>query len=170
MKAAEEEAIGGFEIPTLLLMEHAALALANHLENRFGALLRKTRGIVLAGNGNNGGDALAATRLLFERGCHNIFVVLPSAKSPRSESTQKQLALLARLGFAWGTELSDDLLGASDWILDGLFGTGLSRPIEGEYLERIECINRFAEKKWIVSARWRRCTCGYPPAFRTRVP
>lgn len=158
MKAADRESVEVFEIPELLLMEHAALALVNHLEKRFGEMLPRSRGVVLAGNGNNGGDVLAATRLLLERGCQNIFVVIPGALATaaphtnRSSSTQKQLALLSKLGFAWGTEVSAELLAASDWILDGLLGTGLSREVEGEFLARIELLNQFAGKKWIVSA------------------
>lgn len=156
MKAADREAMQAFELPELLLMEHAALALTHHLEKRFGAFLPSTRGIVVAGNGNNGGDVLAATRLLLERQCQNIFVVIPSpateGESQRSASMQKQLSLLSKLGFAWGTEISEELLSASDWILDGLLGTGVSREVDGEFKSRIELINRFSGKKWIVSA------------------
>lgn len=151
MKRADAEAIQTFELPELLLMEHAAEALVESLAQRYGLLLPRSRGIVLAGNGNNGGDVLAATRLLHERGCSNIFVVLvgPTEMTP---SAQKQLALLAHLGLAWGRELSTELLQACDWVLDGMLGTGLSRPVEGEFKERIELLNTVAGRKWIVSA------------------
>lgn len=151
MKRADEEAIQTFELPELLLMEHAAEALVEALAGRFGSLLAQSRGIVLAGNGNNGGDVLAATRLLHERGCTNIFVVLVGPPE-MTKSTQKQLALLAHLGVAWGRELSAELLQACDWVLDGMLGTGLSRPVEGEFRDRIELLNTVAGRKWIVSA------------------
>lgn len=152
MRAADQESVQSFELPELLLMEHAALALLRALENRFGGLLPKTRGVVLAGIGNNGGDVLAATRLLMEKGCQNVFVVLVGAGKPLSASAQKQLALLAHLGVAWGKELSPELLGACDWILDGILGTGLSRPLDSSISQTIELVNQFAGKKWILSA------------------
>jgi ADP-dependent NAD(P)H-hydrate dehydratase / NAD(P)H-hydrate epimerase len=152
MRTADRESVESFELPELLLMEHAAMALLGGLQNRFGELLPKTRGVVLAGIGNNGGDVLAVARLLMEKRCHNLFVVLVGAGKPLSASAQKQLALLAHLGVAWGKALSPELLGACDWILDGMLGTGLSRPLEPAFQDAIELVNQFAGKKWILSA------------------
>jgi hydroxyethylthiazole kinase-like uncharacterized protein yjeF len=152
MRAADRESVESFELPELVLMEHAALALLAALEKRFGPLLPKSRGVILAGTGNNGGDVLALARLLLERRCQNIFVVLIGNPKPLSASAQKQLALLAHLGVAWGKELSDELLGACDWIADGILGTGLSRDLDTEFQQRIEQVNAFAGRKYILSA------------------
>jgi len=152
MREADSLAIQRFGLPEILLMEHAALALVGALQERFGALLPQSKGVVLAGSGNNGGDALAAARVLHERGCQNIFIVLTGGERPLSQSTQLQLGLLSKQGLAWGRELSPELLAASDWVLDGMLGTGLNHALDAATVNCIELVNRFSGKKWIVSA------------------
>jgi ADP-dependent NAD(P)H-hydrate dehydratase / NAD(P)H-hydrate epimerase len=152
MRQADDESTRVFSIPEILLMEHAALALASALEKRFGALLPSSRGVVIAGPGNNGGDVLAAARVLIEKKCQNLFIVLVGSDKALSPATQTQLSLLSKQGIAWGRVLSPELLSACDWVLDGIVGTGLSRPIEGPLKECIELLNTFSGKKWILSA------------------
>ena len=63
----------------MVLMERAALALVRAVENRF-PLLASSPGVIVAGPGNNGGDALAAGRILLEKGAK-----FHSPGSPRLE-------------------------------------------------------------------------------------
>lgn len=55
-------------VPSLLLMEHAAVAVVDELEKALGGDCREKRVLFLCGTGNNGGDGLAAARLFLMRG------------------------------------------------------------------------------------------------------
>jgi ADP-dependent NAD(P)H-hydrate dehydratase / NAD(P)H-hydrate epimerase len=138
-------------IPEIVLMEHAALAIVDALAKRFGNLLPDSKGLILSGPGNNGGDACAVGRLLVERGCKHLFIILVDDKSKLSDSTNLQLNILGKLGIAWGRELSREMLEACDWVVDGLFGTGLTRALEGKHKEAVQTLNAHAGKKWVVS-------------------
>jgi NAD(P)H-hydrate epimerase len=151
MRDADRQAIDGLGIPEAVLMEHAALGVVQALKDRFSTLLPETRGVFLVGPGNNGGDAVAAARILWQNGCSHLFVVLLGQENQLSDETARQLKTLGRLGLARGHELTSDLLGACDWIIDGLFGTGLSRPVEGSPRDAIELVNQYASRKWVVA-------------------
>lgn len=153
MRAVDQAAIKEFEIPELILMEHAALAVFERLQARFGRLLKDTRACILAGTGNNGGDALAVARLLKQAGATQIVVALITEKklesAKLSHSCAKQVAILSRLGIACVTDVSAEVLATSDFIVDGILGTGLSRPLGKKLSRVIEQVN--ASGKWIVS-------------------
>ncbi|MFM8268952.1 MAG: NAD(P)H-hydrate dehydratase [Pseudomonadota bacterium] len=153
MRAVDHAAIQQFGIPELLLMEHAALAVVDALETRFGKTLANTKGVVLAGPGNNGADALATVRLLHARGCQGIFVVLLEERSSSELSplASLQLSILGKLGIATGMKLTVDVLKLCDWIIDGIFGTGLKRELAGTNLEAVQLVNSVASTKWVVS-------------------
>ncbi len=141
-------------IPEIILMEHAALAIQNALKERFGNDLKSTKGIILAGPGNNGGDALALARILFQSGVESFFTILAVEENENSKlsiSCRAQLATLGKLHVPYARKLDEKLLQASDWIVDGLFGTGLRRELSVYHQEMIETVNRYAFKKWIVS-------------------
>lgn len=153
IRSVDQYAIHQLGIPEILLMEHAALAVADAISNRFGSSLALSKGLVLAGPGNNGADALASVRILEERGCQQILVVLvhddPSKKA--APLVELQLSILGKLGIASGVELTRELLEACDWVVDGIYGTGLKQNLSGKSLEAVELVNQFAGKKWIVS-------------------
>ena len=95
------------------LMERAAAAAA---ELAMTLVSGKSKDIlVLAGPGNNGGDARIAADLLKER-----FFRVHVAERPQALPEGKN----------WGL------------IIDGLFGIGLARPVEGEYAKLVEYANR----------------------------
>jgi ADP-dependent NAD(P)H-hydrate dehydratase / NAD(P)H-hydrate epimerase len=104
-----EEAAVGAAPPLMQRAGAAAAALAATLvpENAKEIL-------VLAGPGNNGGDALIAAELLAQR-----FFRVHVAKRAEELAAGKH----------WGL------------IIDGLFGIGLARPVEGDYLKLIEYAN-----------------------------
>ena len=153
MREVDRNAIQQLGIPEIVLMEHAAIATVEALVSRFASAFAETRGVVLAGPGNNGADALACVRLIQEKRCHQVFVVLVQEGQSSSLSAlgNLQLGILGKLGIPWGTNLTSDLLEASDWVIDGIFGTGLHRTLNDKTKETIELLNRFSQKKWIVS-------------------
>jgi len=153
MRSVDRSVIEHIGIPELVLMEHAGLAVAQSLEKRFGRALAQTKGIVLVGPGNNGADALAAARILHERGCQGIFVVLVKDrdKATLSQSAALQLGILGKLGIPTSMRLASEVLQMSDWIIDGIFGTGLKRALTGKTLETVRLLNSESGSKWVVS-------------------
>jgi NAD(P)H-hydrate epimerase len=150
MRAVDRTAIEQIGIPDLVLVEHAALAVAGALKSRFGKALSITKGVVLAGPGNNGADALATVRLLHEQGCQDIFVVLIDERGSAQLSplAATQLGILGKLGIPTGTKLTPEILAVSDWVIDGIFGTGLKRDLSGKSLDAVQMVNGFSGKKW----------------------
>jgi hydroxyethylthiazole kinase-like uncharacterized protein yjeF len=151
MKEADRYTIEILFVPEIILMEHAALGVVEAMSFRYGAGLPNTRGVILAGPGNNGGDALAVARILSHRGCTKISVVLLANKAELSPLAATQLKMLGQRSVPWAKELNSDLIPSCDWVIDGIFGTGLSRAPEGAILEAMENVNRNARGKWVVA-------------------
>ncbi len=127
------------------LMEKAGLAAAQVVRDR---ILKNPNHnvLVLAGPGNNGGDAFVVARYLKEWG--NAVTVVFAAERDRMPTDAKQ-ALQAWLDC--GGDICPGLPGGEcnwDVVIDGLFGVGLDqshhRPIEGQYRDWIETVNRMA--------------------------
>lgn len=124
----------GWGMPQLLLMEKAALAVAE--VTRQVAQAHGPRIAVLAGWGNNGGDGLAAARILkgwgFEVWVHQV-------EGPMTEACATQRDWAAR----WGVRVVPfgERLNEADVYVDTLFGFGLNRPPEGEARRAIEALN-----------------------------
>ncbi len=120
--------------PPLMARAGAALAaeIARSLPDAEAPLL------IVAGPGNNGGDALVAARLLMERGVAPAVVL---AGDPLRLPPDARAALDAWR--AVGGEILDEIP-ERRWALavDGLFGIGLTRPVEGRAAELIDRINR----------------------------
>lgn len=150
MKEAESAFIQSTGISDLVLMEHAALALLHALENRFGNLT-EFQGCILSGVGNNGGDGIALARLLLQRKIpHALIVIGPESKL--SKSAALQLKIYQKLGGSFSSDLSDATLKKSDWIVDALFGTGLSKEVGDPYRSLIGKVNQVSGQKWILAA------------------
>ena len=99
--------------------------------------------LILAGPGNNGGDAFEVARLLNERFFETCVVFAgDAARLPRDAA-----AAYRRFAEAGGTTRSD-IPTAPRWslIVDGLFGIGLTRDIAGAYAELIDRANALAER------------------------
>jgi hydroxyethylthiazole kinase-like uncharacterized protein yjeF len=116
-----------FGIPTEWLMEAAGWQVARFVEKP---------AVVVCGVGNNAGDGLAAARHLHTWGLL-ASVACVDAERLRGPAARELDAL--RLA---GVEVSTTpRLEARTWIVDAIFGTGLSRPPEGTFKEWIEAIN-----------------------------
>jgi len=117
------------------LMERAGLAAARLARE---LLAGKTSVLVIAGPGNNGGDALVAA-LHLKAGWFKVTVVFigEAAKLPADAANALR---------AWreaGGELLDAIPANGKWdlVIDGLFGIGLARELSGRYLELVQEIN-----------------------------
>jgi NAD(P)H-hydrate epimerase len=138
-RAAEE-----FGIPTIVLMENAGRGAAEQLLE----LAPLTSRIVIAcGPGNNGGDGGVVARHLDLNG-RSVRVVWFGSKDKIAGDAAIQYKILEAAQIdqqAWDGPIArarlDQLFADADWIVDGLFGTGLTRPIEGVFRDIIEAMN-----------------------------
>ena len=152
MSACDAAASNVMGIPSLVLMERAALSVADGVE---GYLQKRKDGrsaviLAVAGRGNNGADALAAGRILLERGYNIRFCRLPGRVSPGS-SFAVQENILSHFGaevpeYSCCQLLTDPGKRPPDLIIDGLFGTGLSRQLSGDAAICVNAVNRCREK------------------------
>lgn len=127
MRALEERSVdAGVAIDAL--MESAGLAVAQEAWLMLGVVAER-RVVVLAGPGNNGGDALAAARHLADWEAY-VTVIAPLGRP----DGDPKLAPLAERGVAYAATLDDEAMSAlasAEILIDGLLGTGRSRAIEG---------------------------------------
>lgn len=116
-------------VPSLTLMENAGQAVADAIVARF----KPCAVTVLCGPGNNGGDGFVVARLLDESG----FTVRVAQNSePKGDA--------AAMSEKWkGTRLAltPEALDGAKLVVDGLFGAGLSRSLEGAYAQIVEALN-----------------------------
>lgn len=145
MRAADAYAREKLGIDELRLMESAATAALGSLQKRFGLRLGETRGLIVAGPGNNGGDAYALARLLLEKHLKSLDVVV--LLDPATPSCRHQFGRLKVQAIPWEKTAEKDY----DWIVDGIFGVGLSRPIEGRVKEAVTRINEQRGKSFVLA-------------------
>jgi NAD(P)H-hydrate epimerase len=123
------------------LMEHAAGKCAGWIKENFP---RDSLFVVLCGTGNNGGDGLALTRMLHQRGYGvKAFLLQFSAElsADCAENLERLLAVDKDLvGVVEPDKLITDIP-RQIVIIDALLGTGLNRPVEGWLATFIKQIN-----------------------------
>jgi hydroxyethylthiazole kinase-like uncharacterized protein yjeF len=110
------------------LMERAATAFTRWLRRRWSPT-QAEEVLVLAGPGNNGGDGLAIARLLYQAGYAVRVAVLPAA-SYSSDSRHNRAHLPKGVPVVEIGETAFPIPPGSV-VIDALFGTGLSRPLDG---------------------------------------
>jgi len=122
-------------IASITLMERACLAFVQWFTTHFDQ--QKKIGIV-CGTGNNGGDGLGIARLLKEMGYPvKVWIV----KGSESEDFKLNKQRLLESPVEIETILEKQIFDACDVLIDGIFGSGLSRAPEGIYAEVINAIN-----------------------------
>lgn len=146
MKKLDNWAVQEYGVPSLLLMENAGGAVVRKaeqlLENPYGRQV-----IIIAGKGNNGGDALVAARRLHELGAEvRLFLLFPPEDF--SNDTLENWLLVEKKGLKWHI-LSDEnsfyllklRLNQCDLVVDGIFGTGFRGKPENNVSRVIQAVN-----------------------------
>jgi hydroxyethylthiazole kinase-like uncharacterized protein yjeF len=125
LRQADAEARSQFGIEPLQLMEIAGWQVARFVHDFLDGI-RGKRVAVIAGSGNNGGDALAAARFLHQRGA----IVSASIVPPRDASSlvAHHAAIVRRMGITV-RDAPDGIEPSVDAVVDGLFGTGIRPPL-----------------------------------------
>ncbi|MFL6259991.1 MAG: NAD(P)H-hydrate dehydratase [Thermoanaerobaculia bacterium] len=144
MREVDRAAIEELGIPSLVLMENAAIGVVEAIGESFG---EAESAAVFCGPGNNGGDGLAVARHLSVRGWEvRIFLVTGGRQLSGDAATQLSICRKAELA-VMEVASPADLAGAAeaaaecDLVVDALFGTGLTRPLEGLFADAVETIN-----------------------------
>ena len=132
IRAIEQAALAAVPPGTLMRRAGAAAAtLANRLLPSGGEVL------VLAGPGNNGGDALEAAALLAYGGCQVTIHFAGRADALPPDAA----AALERAEASPAAFRPADMTARWDLVIDGLFGIGLARPVEGELAALVRAVN-----------------------------
>ncbi len=151
LKKADAYTIEHESIKSIDLMERAAQAVAEEIMARWDIT---TPIKIFAGPGNNGGDALAIARILSLAGA-NVYVYLFNTSdnlSPDCNTNKQRLVDIIEANkkekFENKVELLEIMslftppkLEEGDLVIDGLFGTGLSRPLNGGFASVVKYIN-----------------------------
>ena len=156
MKQADTWSIQEFGMESLVLMERAALCVAEHILSGH----RPGRVFLLSGMGNNGADGLAIARILDQNGWQ-VSVLAIGKKEKATKEWLYQKKLLDQMNIeviqissdlkeiapetTWEKQLSD-CYPQADVYVDALFGIGLSREVTGVYRAAIEQWNIHKEQ------------------------
>jgi NAD(P)H-hydrate epimerase len=157
--------VENYQTSSLLLMEAASAACLDAIRARLDDNISGKRALVLCGKGNNGGDGAALARAMSRNGMH-CSVVLFGKLADTSGDARTNFESVSRLAsFAAGSPESPPPLtfiecdGVGSWeqiarprrtyevIVDALFGTGLTRPLEGVFLKVIEHLSMLREAR-----------------------
>ena len=146
MRQVDRMTIQELGIPEMVLMENAGKAVTDFLKETFADLLQKAVTIV-AGAGNNGGDALVAARYLHQMGVPvKVFIHADREMSPSAKQNYEILSRLPVKIYWLDSENSMHLLKVtvnySDIFIDGLLGTGVNREVTGRAEQIIDIANR----------------------------
>lgn len=140
-KEADAYTIANENILSINLMEKAAARIAEEIVHRWD---NTHRIVVFAGSGNNGGDAVAVARLLFLKQ-YPVEVFLFNIGGVLSDDCMTNVQRLQNCQFPNYHEISNSFappkLTENDIVIDGLFGTGLNRPLDKGFAMVVRHIN-----------------------------
>ena len=139
-RQADAYTIENEPIASVDLMERASMAFTNIFTKHFGLEIPVK---IFCGSGNNGGDGLAVARLLLKQK-YKVETWLVNFEDKGSPDFMTNLGKLKKWHSPHVLSSIDDFpdLSEHDVIIDAIFGSGLTRPIEGFYAEVIKSINK----------------------------
>lgn len=134
MKAIDEYTSNMLGIPSMVLMEKAAMAIVEVMQSK---IKMTDRILAVCGTGNNGGDGIAAVRMLKELGYQADVLIIGDEKRA-TEQTKQQLFIARNMDVKVFNNVK-----VSEYtvIIDAIFGIGLSKAVTGAFEQVIEAIN-----------------------------
>src|ERR1041385_3182617 len=144
VRAFDKRAIDVLGIPVCVLMENAGRGAAQILHD----LGISGKVIICCGKGNNGGDGLVLARHLANWN-HNVTSLLFSSPNNLTPDAALQWNIIQKMGLPaqiWGDHQLEEAklattLHEADWIVDALFGTGVTGPVRQPFDRVINAIN-----------------------------
>lgn len=135
MKYCDENTISHYGIPSLVLMERAALAVVDEIFSH-GMDCRNV--LILCGSGNNGADGLAVARLLYLKGIQ-VKVYLAGDKKQFSSQMKQQYEIAEKYNIPFVTSCEP----VYSLVVDAVFGIGLSRKPDEAMAHLFDKINQW---------------------------
>lgn len=149
-KQVDVESTERFCIPSLVLMERAALSVTNVLCQEY-ELKKGDKVLALCGFGNNGADGMAVARQLRERGIAADVLLVGGRERTGTPQLETQREMLRSLGipilYADELALNETFFSAYSYFIDALFGIGLSKPVREPQQELIRKLNEAAARQ-----------------------
>ena len=138
MRNFDRRAVGQYSVPSIVLMENAALRVVEFLEAKF-APLKEKRVIVLCGKGNNGGDGFAIARHLRNIGCEVSIVLVAAPEDLQGDAkTNYEILQAAQAAFLAAEDVNWP---RADIIVDALLGTGFKGDVRDEtFAYALKCL------------------------------
>lgn len=154
-----------YGIPSIILMENAAHAAARAIAAKFNNSVKDKTVLILCGKGNNGGDGAALGRILWTMGADVEVCLFGKVKETKGDA-RTNFEILKKISDQETFELTqtdlafEEIVGIDEWLdydaanfhssdpdilVDALFGTGLTRPLEGVYEQAAAFIQAFYE-------------------------
>lgn len=137
MKRCDSYTSEHFKVPSICLMERAALAAFEEIKLRF---TKNDHILVICGSGNNGGDGLAIARMLYLDD-YDVEIAFVGNKEKATDSTLIQLEIISEYGIKYTSDIHNIDYKSYTCIIDAIFGIGINRCIEGKYYDIIAGIN-----------------------------
>jgi hydroxyethylthiazole kinase-like uncharacterized protein yjeF len=145
-------------VPSQALMDSASSACFDVISARFRGQLTSRRALILCGKGNNGGDGAGLAGMLVEAGVGCIVVLFGALFETQGDARGNFDDIAARSGTELLTfvecpdtstwdEIVDEFDYEYDLIVDALFGTGLTRPLEGIHQHVVDYLSRVREAR-----------------------
>lgn len=142
IRAWDEYSINNEPILAIDLMERAAQRLLAWIKDRY---TREESFLLFAGPGNNGGDALALARILYNAGYVRVRLVMLKIGSKLSDEcfqNLNRLEAMQKVEIIYCNEGDcAPQINEEDIVIDGIFGSGITRPITGYWAEVVDHIN-----------------------------
>jgi len=157
-----------YGIPSIILMENAAHAVARVITEKLGGSIKGKSILILCGKGNNGGDGAALARILGLAGAYVDVVVFGKVKDSKGDA-RINFGVLCGEDFDFEDELSSvfcklrEIESKDEWntfqlhhwqdadvLVDAIFGTGLTRPLEiwlSNVIHELNFLGEDAERK-----------------------
>lgn len=147
MKAMDAYAINVIGIPSIVLMENAALKVIQNID-----LKNRRSFTIVCAPGNNGGDGLAVARhLLLNDKKVDLFILGNLNKATTDFQINLNILVNMKVDFTHIISLNvfevlEKALNENDLTIDAIFGIGLDRPVEGIFYQVIERMNQHTKR------------------------
>ncbi|HMS39754.1 MAG TPA: NAD(P)H-hydrate dehydratase [Pyrinomonadaceae bacterium] len=159
MREVDRQTTEKYGIPSIILMENAAHAAANVIKEKLGGSVAGKSFLIICGKGNNGGDGAALARILWTQGAITHVYLFGKIEETKGDARINfdiikkitDSALPNNIGFSlrFDEDSKADYLHhtgiVEDFVIDALFGTGLTRKLEGEIKELTAHLSKWKE-------------------------